>query len=260
MEIAQFELVFKPQSPTGPADTVLQGFFLNISNLEDVDLDVRVDLVTSSVSDPDRSLANNCIAIVDGPNQNNVSASVIGTLTSKSFRVSPFVNVPAHGTSKIVVLPSDPFAMPGAAPDFEARGYVTLRLPPRLRFTGRFFTFERQIDGEARLLVTPQNRATYLNTTGAISDQTQSSVPTAEGGARVKIPGEGFPFFGLGRVLPERLPELIAELPDDRIEDLALADLGLMLGALAQSEMDLKALNAALKEAGIGMAVETRKV
>lgn len=258
MDIAQFELVFKPQSPTGPADTVLQGFFLNISNLEDVDLDVRVDLVTSSISDPDRSLANNCIAIIDGPNQNNVSASVIGALTSKSFRVSPFVNVPAHGTSKIVVLPSDPFAMPGATPDFEARGYVTLRLPPRLRFTGQFLTFERQIEGEARLLVTPQNRATYLDTAGAISDQTQSSVPTAEGGARVEIPSEGFPFFD--RVIPERLPELIAELPEDRIEDLALADLGLMLGALAQSEMDLKALNAALKEAGIGMAVETRKV
>ena len=45
MNVSHFELIFKPQSPVPPADTVLQGYFLSISNLEDVELSFRLDFV-----------------------------------------------------------------------------------------------------------------------------------------------------------------------------------------------------------------------
>ncbi len=138
MDISHFELVYKPQSPVPPADTVLQGYFLKISNLEDKSLSFRLDFVTSSITDPDRSLFQNTIVFVDTPGTNNNPGvfTLTGLLDSKSFRLGRLVTIPAHGTALVALLPADPFPMPGTrppAPNFECRGYVQLTLPALIR-------------------------------------------------------------------------------------------------------------------------------
>lgn len=65
MDVSNFELIFEPQPPVPPADTVLQGYFLGITNLEEVDLTFQLEGVTSPANAPTRTLANNTLAIVD---------------------------------------------------------------------------------------------------------------------------------------------------------------------------------------------------
>ncbi|MEM8951111.1 MAG: hypothetical protein AAGA21_09385 [Pseudomonadota bacterium] len=256
MEISSFELIYKPQSPVGPADTVLQGYFLNITNLENEELFYRLDFVTSSISDPDRSLFNNTAAIIDTPNQNNQPANLVGALTSSSFRLSPNITVPPDGTAKVAVLPSDPFPMPTSPANFEARGYVTIRLPARLVFDPPFIRFEPQLNRPARVLLTPQNRAAYLDENNDINDQTQASLPTGTGSAIVEVvPERGF-FVPLAQGMADRLTSVdLSTLPDLTEENLAM-----MLAAVSASDVDLKKFNSELKKAGIGIALEKRKV
>lgn len=248
MEISQFELIFKPQSPVGPADTVLQGYFLNITNLEGVPLSFRLDFVTSSVSDPDRSLAGNTVAIVDAPDANNQPASLAGAPTAPSFRLSPNVTIPPRGTAKVAVLPSDPFPTPSGPADFEARGYVTLRLPPIFVFGPGSVTIEAQLDRPARVLLTPQNRAVYLDAGGAIADQTQAGVPTAIGAARAEVEPERF-------VLPDfaGLAPLLSGETAPTVSDLVEGDLAMALAML--SAANLEGVNEAMRGAGLPMAL-----
>lgn len=256
MEVSSFELIYKPQSPVGTADTVLQGYFLNITNLEDVDLRFALSFVTSSVSDPDRSLFNNTTAFIDTANQNNTPATLNGSLTSSSFSLSPSVIIAPNETAKVAVLPSDPFPVPVTPANFEARGYVRLRLPANLRFTfPGGITFEPQLDRPARVLLTPQNRATYLDASGVINDQTQSSLPTASGAALAEVePESGFIFN------PGLIATSLKTMGEIDTLDIDEAEIAMMLAALPASGVDFKDINALLKEAGIGMALENRKV
>lgn len=267
MNVSQFELVFKPQSPEGPADTVLQGYFLKISNLEGEDLSYRLDFTTSSITDPDRSLFDNTLVFVDTPGENNAPGqfNLVGDLDAKSFRLNRLVTVPAHGTALVAVLPSDPFALPGCTPptpDFECRGYVDISLPAVFRFVpgpGGLGVFQQvaQAEGPVDVLLTPQNRATYLKPDGTIGAQTQSSLPLADGAGKMAIePGQPFGLGGLGLEAPD-IGDLVAELSPDQMRPALLATL---LGQIDPGEIDLKAFNATLKSAGIGMAIETRKL
>ncbi|MEM0935877.1 MAG: hypothetical protein AAF646_18130 [Pseudomonadota bacterium] len=253
MEISSFELIFKPQSPVGAADTVLQGYFLNVTNLEDVSLTFRLNFVTSSITDPDRSLFANTVAIIDTPNVNNSPATLIGGLASPSFRLSPDIVIAPNATAKVALLPSDPFPDPTVAADFECRGFADLTLPAVFTFIPpASISFGPQLDRPARVLVTPQNRATYLNG-GVINDQTQAGLPTGPGGAVVEIePEQGFllPFSG-------GMSELLSDMSPTPMPDIAEADMALMFAALADA--DLKSLNAKLKDAGIGLSLEKRK-
>jgi hypothetical protein len=261
MNVSQFELIFKPQSPVPPADIVLQGYFLSISNLEDVELSYRLDFVTSPVPDPMRTLSGNTVVIVDIAGGNNdFSYSLVGGPAAKSFRLSRLVTIPPHATAKIAVLPSDPFPCPigdgtDDPADYEARGYVTLRLPALLTIDGGILRFERQIEGAAKVLLAPQNRATYFRE-GSIESQTQAGLPLASGSALNEVPSEGFVFPGLGSFTATPLEALVDELDIDTVPE-RLADL---ITVAAASELDLRAFNAALKEAGVGLALEKRAV
>lgn len=262
MDISHFELVYKPQSPVPPADTVLQGYFLKISNLEDKSLSFRLDFVTSSIADPDRSLFNNTIVFVDTPGTNNSPGlfSLTGLLDSKSFRLGRLVTIPAHGTALIALLPSDPFSMPGApppVPNFECRGYVQLTLPAVIRRPS-FFP-QPQSTTPVKVMLTPQHRATYLGANGVINDQTQSSLPVAGGSAIVQIDPEP------GRIIVFDPPGSIFDLDPDRFKDLldkVQLDANALAGMLAQAangNLDLPAFNKALAAQGIGIALEKRK-
>jgi hypothetical protein len=251
VEVSQFELIYKPQSPVGTADTVLQGYFLNITNLETEALSFRLDFVTSSVSDPDRSLAGNTIAIVDTPNANNQPANLVGVLASASFRLSPNVTIPGRGTAKIAILPSDPFPTPVTPANFEARGYVTLRLPALFSFQNGSFRLRPQLDRPAKVLLTAQNRATYLGTGGAISDQTQASVPIGDGAAKAEVAAETGFFPAPGVFTPLMSGDTPPFAPEMGEDELALA-LAVMSGA---SDAELDAVNATMDQAGLGMAL-----
>lgn len=133
MNASRFELIFKPQSPEPPADIVLQGYFLSLTNLEDVDLTFRLDFVTGPVTGSTRTLAGNTVVVVDvADDDNDFTYSLSREADAKSFVLSPFLRVPAHATAKIAVFPADPFPAPigdgtDDPADFEARGHVTLR-------------------------------------------------------------------------------------------------------------------------------------
>ena len=255
MEVSSFELIYKPQSPSGAADTVLQGYFLNITNLEDTTLVFQVDFITSSVTDPDRSLANNTIAFIDTPNVNNTPASLLGALAAPSFRLSPSVTIAPNETAKIAGLPSDPFPAPMGPANFEARGYVTLRLRPFFIFDGNGFSIVPQLDRPARVLLTPQNRATYFASTGEINDQTQAGLPTASGAAIDTVePESGFIFNG------GNFARGLQDLTTGEMPDMADSDMAMMLASMSSPDVDLRSINAELKKAGIGMALEKRNL
>lgn len=252
MEVSHFELVYKPQSPSGPADTVLQGYFLEISNLEPVDYLYRLRFVTSSITDPDRSLFGNASVFVDTPGtDNNVGLfSFNGALGAKRFTLNRLISIPAHGTALVAVLPSDPFVTPGGVPDFECRGYVELSLPALFRFENGTFRLRPQSDDSVDVMLTPQNRATYLTTTGAISDQTQSSVPVASGMAVNALPPE------TGFVLA---PSPVRELDMATVNNLMTSTqpspemLTAMMAQVGDDPDAIKGLNAMLAKAGLNV-------
>jgi len=263
MIVSQFELVYKPQSPAGPADTVLQGYFLEVSNLEDKSYQFALKLTTSSITDADRSLFENAIVFVDTPGVNNSSGvySLRGDLDDKSYSLNRNFTVPAHGTALIAILPSDPFppsSVAAGSANFECRGYVTLTIPPVFTFadSSSFGSFRLTSQGSdpVKVLLTPQNRATYTDpTTGAPKGQTQSSVPISTGQSQNEI--TPLPAFLIER---DFKPSLIGLSEQDAAQ--FENKLAAMLSVVAESELDLRSFNAALKKAEIGMAIETRKV
>ena len=247
MIVSQFELVYKPQSPFGPADVVLQGYFLKITNLEDTDLRFRLTFTTSSVSDADRSLFQNAVVLIDTPDQNNAGPfQLLGELTSKTFTLRPTVLVPAHGTALVAMFPSDPFppnSVPAKSANFECRGFVTLTLPA-LRFAA-------QARGPVEVLLSAQNRGVYLDqTTEVPKGQTQGNVTLSSGQS-------------LNKIEPEQpLPLVFSDLDlnpvidDDLFTPQTLIEMLTMMGA---QDPDLRKLNAALKERGSDLALEKRK-
>jgi hypothetical protein len=259
MDVSHFELVFKPQSPVPPADTVLQGYFLKITNLEAVEFRYQLEFVTSPVADPDRDLFNNTVVFVDTPGtNNNIGAfTLIGGPGSGSYRLNRFVSIPPLGTALVALLPSDPFTgagQPPNQPDFECRGFVRLTLPAvsrNLAFGIRF----PQSASPVKVMLTPQHRATYLSG-GQIKDQTQSSIPTATGGAVNLVPPEP------GLVIA--FPDITLDLSKfERLVGIEPPSVDLLAGLLAEAAENpgsFDGFNKALARAGIGIALERRKV
>lgn len=264
MHVSHFELVYKPQSPVGPADTAIQGYFLKITNLEDRALRYGLEFTTSSISNPDRSLFGNAVIFVDTPSVNNSGVfSLVGPLDAKSFTLNRLITVPAHGTALVAMLPSDPFPPQSIAPadaDFECRGYVTITLPA--------LRFRQQSKVPVKVMLTAQNRTVYVDqASGVAKGQSQASVPIATGQALNELEplkpdlsifeGGGLAVGG-GLVANVDLFPLKEEL--ELLGQPPIEVLFSLLSDLSESEMKLADVNKALKEAGIGMAVETRRL
>lgn len=268
LDVSHFELIWKPQSPAAPAgaanvDSVIQGYFLEITNLEDREYRYTVEFVAAAVTDPTRSLAGNTLVFVDTPGTNNAPGVLNGTLSSTVFTPSTgTIRIPAKGTALIAVLPSafgpNPADMtPLASPNFEVRGYVRLRLPAVFQVTpgSVFGRFVAQASAPVKVLLTPQNRATYFTATNQISDQTQASLPLASGNALNTVDPES------GLIFTPRPFDLTADLLGNRLIDgLDIQTVSALFEAMAAEGMDLKEVNAQLKEAGIGLALERRTV
>lgn len=272
--VSHFELIFKPQSPASPpgtaVDRVIQGYFLEITNLEDFQLRFQLEFVAipPAAGTPNgqfRSLAGNTLVFVDTPGNDDQAGVLNGAPTATSFFPSTgLVTIAPKATALVAVLPSafgaNPLDMtPLAVPNFEVRGYVNLRLPALFSGPFRFPLFRQpQANAPVKVLLTPQNRATFFKADNSISGQTQTTLTVVGGSAQTTVdPEPGGPL---------------------RFSQLALADDLVALGALIQgnerlnqpdvlaallSQIDagenLAPFNAALAAAGIPFAVEHRK-
>ena len=270
MIVSHFELLFKPQAP-GPANgaavaKVVQGYFLEISNLEPKEYLYEVQFVMSPPTPAlvDRSLAGNTIYFVDTPpgtdNQSGVLNGGIGSLTFTLSR--GFIRVPANGTALLAVLPSvfgsafDP--TPLTVPDFEVRGYVTLKLPA-LFPPGPPFSFRRQAQSTApvKVLLTAQNRATFFSATNEITSQVQASLPLALGAAATTVPPEpgGFVVFTPADLVEKQqlLRETLA-----RVEAAPSDVLAALLSGFDPASPQLATFNESLTKAGVPFALQAR--
>ena len=193
--LSHFELLFKDQAPiTGiEVETVLQGYFLELTNLERKDFLYEVEFVSLAPNDgaTNRQLDSNTIAILDNPGapaNDNVFGrlqlvSSVGPLNT--YRAADLsLRIAAGATALLVVVPQIVPIMGDTMTvdrDFEVRGYVTLSLP--------------EVDGAAqsarpvKVLATPQNRAAFYVFPnagnfggGTLRNQVQTSLPTGNGG------------------------------------------------------------------------------
>ncbi len=267
MNVSQFELLFKPQAPATPTgtsavETVLQGYFLEITNLEDVPYRYAVEFISVPYPGfPLRVIDGNCVYFVDTPPGTDNEFGVLSPGASPNlYRLSNgTILVPAHGTALLAVLPStfgrsrlDP--TPITTPNFEVRGYVRMRLPAV--FKGKKYRTDPQAKAPVRVLLTPQHRAAFLAGSN-ISDQIQTTLPLASGQAENLLP----PDPGVV-VRPQRFEDLI--LSSSQLERLAALDLApadilaSLLAGVDVDAADLEGFNASLKSAEIPLAIERR--
>lgn len=275
MEVSHFELIFKPQSPAAPTGTaaverLIQGYFLAITNLEDVEYRYRLDFVATPppAGTPNaavRSLAGNTLVFVDSPGIDNQQGVLSGSLSSEVFRPSTgLVRIAPRATALVAVLPSAFGPLPGeptplTTPNFEVRGFVRIALPAVFPGTGPRFVTVPQAAAPVRVLLTPQNRTTFFTAAGAISDQTQASLPLAGGSAVASLtPEPGGPI--VLTPIPFERPPLVFPRLLELLPDIAPAELlAALLAQVDPAGADLAPFNRALGEAGIGVTVERRK-
>ena len=270
MEISHFELIFKPQAPVAPSgtsgvETVLQGYFLDITNLENVEYQYRIEFVIfpPPASVPDqagRSLANNTVYILDVAGVNNAFGALNGTITDRVFTPSTgFITIPPLATAKVAVLPAVFDSCMGMAPpEIEVRGFVRLELPALLPPPPPFaFSPVPQSEEPVKVLVTAQNRAVFFDADMNITDQVQASVPISTGGSCVLIePDEGGP-----ELIP--VPSPISEAPalPDLVARAGMRPADMIASVLAggqPGEKELATLNDAMEKAGIAYQVKAR--
>ena len=291
MEVSHFELLFKPQSPKSVegaggsigVDSVIQGYFLKITNLEDQTYQYSLDFIATPPPEGTedralRSLAGNTLTFVDTPGQDNESGFLDGDIDDSEFRLSTGrVVVPARGTALVAVLP-EAFG-PNASdllvddlPAFEVRGYVRITLPTVITLTGARGAFPirevAQSENPVKVLLTPQNRSTYFTAEGAISDQTQATLPLCDGKACVEltpqtplvVPDINI-FDNLERLSPagqeffkRKLTRAIERMPEGG--DMAM--LVMLLGKLDPKNRNLKKINEMLAESGSKVKLDTK--
>ncbi len=275
MNVSNFELIYKAQAPVPPigvpnVETVVQGYFLTITNLEDKALSYRVEFVTTPppATAPQRALrtlADNTVVFVDSPGSDNAPGALTGSIDDTIFRLNRFVRIPPNGTALIAVLPSI-FNLPGldptpiTQPEFEVRGYVRLTLPALFQFGPGLF-LRPQSDVPVKVLITPQHRSLFLTPEPAnqITDQVVSPLPTASGAAENLLdPEQGIifpmPLPAVGENLTKTLERLAAN------PDLPTAEtLMFLLAQIDADNSDLRGFNKMLSDADIPMAIERRK-
>jgi hypothetical protein len=185
---------------------VLQAYFLNITNLSNSEESFRVRLVQAEPNTltSNRSLRNNNFTLLDTSGLNNAQGVfVIDNNPAKPdiyrLRNNPIdgepigndIKIPSRGTAKLAVFPEIPSDDDGNI-DFDAANYE-IRGHVEIEAIGGFSPF---FNPPVDVLLTPQNRATFFNAGGNITNQLQSSLPTGDGGAFQQIPKSG-PFLDI---------------------------------------------------------------
>jgi len=174
--ISNFELLLNPLAPTaGPAAeigrVVIQGYFLEISNLESRDINLifrtrtsvkqTADSINSEFSTPVLGIANNIVVYdITQDNLPTISPYMIlegETIPGKQLgHFLPCLTLPAGQTASFAVLPNVQTLLPAPGsppPDLVIRGYTELiqsgatSSPP----------------ASARVLVSPEHRGTFID-------------------------------------------------------------------------------------------------
>ncbi|NJK42196.1 MAG: hypothetical protein HC934_14280 [Acaryochloridaceae cyanobacterium SU_2_1] len=178
MLISNFEILVKPIAPAGPpgvARTVVQAYFLTISNL-DPNSDVSLDIDFTAIT-PD--LSTNVITFFDVIGSNDPSA-LIPLPGGKKFRRT--VTLPACDTGLFLLQP-DIIINPAllTAANLEIRGYVEISVSPLSAIPA------------VQLLVTPEHRGTFIPQDlipppDLDFDQLAYALPIAGGKAIIALP------------------------------------------------------------------------
>ncbi len=145
MLISNFELLVKAitpiPNPPSVDRTVVQAYFLTVSNLDEDD-PVTLDVCFTATS-PDLSNAFTFFDIL-GPNQPQALNPLAGN-PKKSVRT---ITLPACDTGQLLLAPNVPALLP--ASDYEVRGYVEILVNQGSEIP------------DPQLLVTPEYRGTFL--------------------------------------------------------------------------------------------------
>lgn len=211
--ISNFELLVKPIAPpAGPASeigrVVVQGYFLEISNLESRDIKlifrtrtsvkqagdgINTEFVSSTVS----PVPPNNVVVYDITQDNNLTTNM--TLAGQQIpgkQWGHYVNclfLPAGQTASLAILPNVQALLAGPA-DLAIRGYTELVLSSDIDGVSPL-TFSSP--ESARILVSPEHRGTFIDPQfdptnfgtqlGLDFDQLAYSLPTANGKALQEI-------------------------------------------------------------------------
>ena len=273
MEISTFELLVKRIAPSPAANSVarrvVQGYFLTISNLENEEFLYTLDFHISRPDppDPDRTLAGNSVVLLDVAGANQVLNLAPASATVNTTRFSTSFRLGAKQTASLQLLPdiNNPALLANPNPDLEVRGFVRLRLPAVF---GGFPSFLRvpQSDRPVKVLLNPEIRGTFLPNGfpggGDDFDQINYPLELASGKGLNEIkPEPGGPII----ILPERIPELIEELPlrerptidfaalDEEDRTAALIE---VIGQIEPSEENLRNVSDVLSKLNIPISME----
>lgn len=194
--ISTFELLLKPQLPTQVTDaipglkavtrTILQGYFLTVSNIESVGINLSLTLVTRTPALD----TGNVLATIDVIGQNNT----LGTGTTLPVTpLPPGQPTPAPGqavktkydfflnpndTCLIIIQPDAKKPKVLAAENFEARGYAELSIS------------SRSMQTTAKVLVTAEHRGTFFDGDNkAALGEVAYALPLATGGSLIELQG-----------------------------------------------------------------------
>lgn len=176
MLLSTFELLLKPITPTpGTINNsdriVLQGYFLNIANPNNVNLRLRLRFNATTPGLNNSEL----IAIRD-----TTGGNVFGNLNAQNefnFTLSAL-------DTGLVILQPDITSLDSNTANLEFRGYVEIFVVER-----NFFPFPTPCQSYP-LLVTPEHRGTFLpspNSGTGEFDQLINSLPTATGGSLMDV-------------------------------------------------------------------------
>ncbi len=196
--VSTFEILFTPQLPPGlgpPAvqavdENVVKGYFLTIANINPTAYTFTVGFHCNPTPG---SPANRTLASAVGFLDNGTAGAALtinAGATTHDFSTS--VSVPADGTVLIGVLPAFFTATGLAAPAIEVRGWVDITLPALYSGKPPFFGTKAQASAPVGVLLTPEQRLTFLPATGdaptAVEAQAAFTLPLATGMAVTMVP------------------------------------------------------------------------
>ncbi|MEQ9487031.1 hypothetical protein [Coleofasciculus sp. F4-SAH-05] len=230
--VSTFELLVKPLvQPSadilGAGRTIIQGYFLTISNLNSsTPVRLRVNFTAQSPNLNSQPL----LAFFDVAGFNNQINPISQTPTTQTYVIS----IGPRDTGLFLLQPDVTKKEVVEKANTELRGFVTLSLANL--FGSNSFD----------LLLTPQQRGTFLPNNfpenKADFDQLAYALPTATGGSQVKLTQFQFPTFPI-RQIPSEILELdpgLAEIIRENPDRLTLNPPNLGNGVIAETTDSLQ--------------------
>jgi len=199
--ISNFEILFTPQLPPvgfpppveNIVETVVKGYFLTITNQNAAAYTFTVGFHcnTNPSSPPSVRTLASAVAFID-----DAQAGVVELVSEGADATDYYANVTIkpNGTVLLGVLPA--FFNPGTGTfvtaNIEIRGWVDIMLPALRKGISIFSGFSAQSSVPVSVIVTPEQRLTFLPASGEASSvveaQSAFALPLATGSAQFLVP------------------------------------------------------------------------